>query len=239
MKYIEIIVLLNVLIHLILVIVSAYISEIKLLKWLVLLSMIIDCLYVIGYVYIPYELEAYKYLLIFMISFVPFVNRQFIKTVVGMLIYLLLNFCFGGLAGFLYGIINKTYVVIGGILLLLIVIILCSKLSKREHKNKELFYEIIIEYNNDLIAIHGYCDTGNMVVADYVIPVVFLQKKYKIGRYYKSINITSVNLNSNVDIYMIDSFRIKVNDRYIKKRVYLAYADIRYDAIFGVNILGG
>ena len=87
--------------------------------------------------------------------------------------------------------------------------------------------------------INGYYDTGNMVVVDTRIPVVFLKNKYKIGRYYKSINITTVNLNSNIDIYIVDSFRIKIDDKYVKKSVYVAYADIRYDAIFGHNILGG
>ena len=239
MRYIEIIVLLNVLIHLILVIASSYVSEIKGSKLFILLSVILDAIYIILYVYIPYELEKYKYLMIIIISILPFISRQFTKTLVGMLIYLLLNLCFGGLANVLYTIINSPYVVIGGIILVYLVVIITTLIIRKSKKNKELFYDILLEYDGKILPVKGYYDTGNMVIVDEVIPVVFLNKKYKIGRYYKNINITTVNHNSGIDIYIIDSFRIKVDDKYVKKRVYIAYADIRYDAIFGHKILGG
>jgi hypothetical protein len=129
--------------------------------------------------------------------------------------------------------------VIGGILFIFISIIISSLIIKKNRRKKDLFYEIIIEYDNKILPINGYCDTGNMVIVDTLIPVVFLKNKYKIGRYYKSINITTVNSNSNIDIFIVDSFRIKIEDKYVKKSVYVAYADIRYDAIFGHNILGG
>jgi hypothetical protein len=72
-----------------------------------------------------------------------------------------------------------------------------------------------------------------------LIPIVFVKEKYKIGNFYKTIDVKTVNDVKKVEIYLIDVFKVKIKNRYITKDVYISFVDINYDVMFGIDILGG
>ena len=75
------------------------------------------------------------------------------------------------------------------------------------------------------------------MLTDNNIPVVFVKKQYHTGNYYKDILIQTVGSSYKISLYKIDSFKIKVNNKFIKKDVYIAYSNISYDVMFGSALL--
>ena len=53
------------------------------------------------------------------------------------------------------------------------------------------------------------------------------------------ININTVSTNKQIPIYEVDSFKIKIKNKYVKKDVYIAYGDIAFNVMFGTDLLGG
>ncbi len=239
MRYIEIIILINLLIHLCFIQVANYIFKQKKNRWMILLSCILDIIYILLYVYYPYELEPYKYIAIFMISITPFLTKGIYKALLLSLVYLMLNFTLGGSAEILYSVVSNVFSVIislAGIILFLSIF----AIYKRVHMNhSSLTYEIYIEDGSHSYYLDGYCDTGNFLVTDDNIPVVFLNRKINIGRYKKSIMIRTVSLEKQISLYEVKEFKIKIKNKFVKRDVYLAYADISCMVMFGLNILGG
>lgn len=239
MRYIEIILLINLAIHLSFIAVANYIFKQKKNMMMILLSCIFDIIYVLLYIYIPYQLEAYKYLAIFVISVTPFITKGLYKALLLSLVYFLLNFTLGGSAELLYSIINNFWSVVlslSGVLIILSVF----AVYKRVHISHEsLTYDVYIEDGSQSYYLDGYCDTGNFLSTDDNIPIVFLNRRIQIGRYKKSIPVQTVSLKREIQLYEVKEFRIKIKNKYVKRDVYLAYADISCMVMFGLNILGG
>lgn len=239
MKYIEIIILVNVLIHFILIKISFFLLKLKMNNIASIISCFLDGGYVLLYLIYPYELEKYKYLCIIFISIFPFIHKGPTKCLMLMLIYLMLNFTLGGSAGILFSIMNhfSSVLICLGILLILVCI---YAIYKRYHFSpSELEYEVLIEDENRKLYLSGFCDTGNFLVSDDNIPIVFLKNNIKIGKYYKTIEMKSLSTNKDIPIYAVKSFKIKIKNKYVKKDVYIAYGDIAFNVMFGSNLLGG
>lgn len=237
MKYIEIIILINLIIHISIVRLCLYILRQKPSYIFIFLSVVADIVYVILYLLMPYEVEAYKYVFIFLISALPFLNKEISKTLTLSSIYLMLNFMLGGMSEQLYLIINNFFAVILGLFLIYLVIFIVF--YSKKFKNKSLYYEILITDNKKRYKLVGYCDTGNFLTDENNIPIVFINKKIKVGKYKKNIIVNTVSLSKELRLYEVDSFLIKINKKYIKKDVYLAYGDISFMVLFGLDILGG
>lgn len=239
MRYIEIIALVNLFIHVCFIVISNYLFKSKNKKISILISCILDVIYVSLYLLVPYELEKFKYIVIFIISITPFITNGFTKALLQALIYMMLNFCLGGTAEVLYNIINNFYSVLIAIFLIIILFSIYA-LYKRIHFNhKSLLYEIYIEDKNKKLKLKGFCDTGNFLKTDENIPVVFIKNGIEIGEYKKDIYINTVSTKSKISLYEVKRFKIKLNKRFVKKDVYIAFADISFNAMFGLDILGG
>ena len=87
--------------------------------------------------------------------------------------------------------------------------------------------------------LEGYCDTGNFLNANDNIPIIFVNKRIKIGKYKNEIIINSLSTKKKIRIYTVDDFKIRINDRLVSKDVYIAYGNIKYDIMFGLDLLGG
>lgn len=239
MKYIELIVILNVVIHLCFVRIAYYLLRIKPNLIAIHISGLFDGIYILLYIFIPYQIEAYRYICIIIVSLTPFITKGPTKALFLCLIYLMLNFTLGGSAGILYRMINHFSVVLiclGGIL----VLFSCYAIYKRFHFRPDILeYEVMIEDENRVIYLSGFCDTGNFLTTEDNIPIVFLKKNIQIGHYYKTISINSLSTTKSIPIFAVKSFRIKIKNKYVKKDVYLAYGDIAFNVMFGSNLLGG
>lgn len=239
MKYIELIVILNIFIHVCFVKIAYYLLRIKPNNKAIGISCLLDGVYIILYVFVPYKIENYRYIFILIISIIPFITKGPTKALFLCLIYLMLNFTLGGSAGLLYNMINHFSVVLiclGGILFLFA----CYAIYKKYHFRPDVLeYEVMIEDDNRIIYLSGFCDTGNFLTTDDNIPIVFLKKNINIGHYYKTISINSLNTTKKIPIFAVKSFKIKIKNKYIEKDVYLAYGDIAFNVMFGSNLLGG
>ena len=121
MKYIELLVIMNIGIHLCFVKIAYYLLRIKPNRIAISISCLLDGVYILLYIYLPYQIEPYRYLLIMVISLSSFITKRPTKALFLCLIYLMLNFTLGGSAGILYKMINHFTVVLiclGGILVL-------------------------------------------------------------------------------------------------------------------------
>lgn len=239
MKYIELLVIINVVIHLCFVKIAYYLLRIKPNKIAIGISCLLDGVYMLLYIFIPYQIEPYRYFMILIISIVPFITKRPSKALFLCLIYLMLNFTLGGSAGILYKMMNHFSVVLiclGGILFLFA----CYAIFKRYHFRPDVLeYEVMIEDDNRTIYLSGFCDTGNFLTTDDNIPIVFLKRNIQIGHYYKTITVNSLSTNKTIPIFEVKSFKIKIKNKYVKKDVYLAYGDIAFNVMFGSNLLGG
>jgi hypothetical protein len=151
----------------------------------------------------------------------------------------MINFTLGGITEIIYKIINNPLSIILS-LLIIIIITLLIYLHKRIRVNYEsLIYDVIIEYRTKSIKLRGFCDTGIFLRSDDLIPIVFVQNKYKMGIFVQSIEVITVNNVNYMDTYVVDQFKIKIKNRYICKDVYIVFVDMKYDVMFGIDILGG
>ena len=239
MKYIELIVLLNILIHLSFIKLSNFIMNRKNNWVLILISILIDGTYITLYLLIPEEVDAYKYLIILFLSIVPFISKRITITLFSSIIYLMFNFILGGFTGIIIKIVNHYLIVLGCLLMINILFSIYAIYRKYHIRNNNLIYKILIKDNKKEYSLLGFCDTGNFLKTDDNIPIIFINKKYKLGKYYKTIPIKTVSNNYDIAIYKIESFKINLNDKYIEKDVYIAYSDINYDVMFGCDLLGG
>lgn len=155
------------------------------------------------------------------------------------IVYLMLNFTLGGSAEILYRIVNNFHSVIISLVLMVLLIGIFAIYKKINISHKSLIYELIISDENNLIYLNGYCDTGNFLTTDDNIPIVFLNNKISIGKYKRRILIQSVSTKSYINLYEVKEFKIKIKNKFIKRDVYIAFADINHMAMFGLNILGG
>lgn len=239
MKYIEIIVLTNMLIHFVLLKATFILGKAKMNYYTSIISCFFDGIYILFYLYFPYELESYRYLVIIILSVIPFIHKGITRCLILLLIYWMLNFTLGGSAGVLFNIMNNYYVVFICLGVLFILSIIFSIYKKYHFNINELEYEILIEDNNKKLYLNGFCDTGNFLVNYDNIPIVFVRNNIKIGRYYKTIEINTVSTIKKIPIYEVECFKIKIKNKYVKKDVYIAYGDIAFNVMFGTNLLGG
>lgn len=239
MKYIELLVLINMIIHLCFVKMAYYLLRIKPNYYAISISCLLDGIYIALYIYFPYQIENLKYLIILLISLCSFVTKGPTRALLLCVVYLMLNFTLGGSAGILYNLINHFIVVVaclGGILFFFSL----YAIYKKYHFRPDLLeYDVIIKDKNETLYLNGFCDTGNFLSTNNNIPIVFINRKIRIGNYYKTIDISSVSVNKKIPIYEVESFKIKINNKYIKKDVYIAYGDIAFSVMFGSNLLGG
>ena len=239
MKYIELIVLLNLAIHLSLVHTAYFLLHMKGNRIATGISCVLDTIYILLYLFYPYELEDYRYLFIVVIAAVPFVIKGITKCLMLCLVYLMLNFTLGGSAGILFHIMNHFSSVIISLVVLLVLVSIYGLYKKFHFHPEALEYDILIEDENRKIYLSGFCDTGNFLSTDDNIPIVFLKNNLKIGHYCKTIEMQSLSTVRMIPIFEVKSFKIKIKNKYVQRDVYLAFGDIAFNVMFGSNLLGG
>ncbi len=229
----------NIIIHLCFVKIAYFLLRLKSNNIVVFISCVLDGIYILLYIFVPYKIENIRYILIFIISLFPFINKHITKALMLCLIYLMLNFTLGGSAGILFKMINHFIVVIISLISIMILFCIYAIYKKYHFRPDVLEYEVMIEDDNRTLYLSGFCDTGNFLTTDDNIPIVFLKKNINIGHYYKTIKIQGISMEKDLPIFKVKSFKIKIKNKYIKKDVYLAYGDIVFNVMFGSNLLGG
>ena len=239
MKYIEEIILVNLLIHIIFVFITSYLFSQKINIILFIISIILDISYLILYILIPYNLEPYKYLFILSISITPFINKGLTKALLETIIYSMLNVTLGGTAGVIYKLNTNPYLVYLALALIFGIFNIYFAYKRLHYRNTHFEYQIRIIDNNKFYRFIGFCDTGNFLLSTGNIPIVFMNKKIKIGKFVKYLDCKTVTGTRRIRLYKVDKFQLMINGSYYEKDVYLSYADINYQMMFGLALLGG
>lgn len=160
-----------------------------------------------------------RYIIIFIVSMITF-GKKFKPFI----LYLLLNFLLGGIAGLWNLGLYYQYLLI--IVLSYGLIALGEIYISNSSGVRNLYHEIIINGHNIL----GFLDTGNDLMVDG-IPVIFL-KKYIDLPFYKTIKYKTVMGSDKLDIYLGNIF---INDKEVK--CFIAFKDIDYECLLNVNLL--
>ncbi len=240
MEYIECVLGFNAVIHLLLVYVTGIILNIRIRKKQLFLSIILDASYMLIYIYKPLWYEGFKYMFGIILMMVTFYNLGKRNVIKASLIYYLENFLLGGIANILY-MSNRINIlsIIGVTILVLVITYIYKEKTRIRFDIKKLNYEILIIDRGKKYFISGYCDTGNFLLSDDMVNVVFINMKYKFGKYKKSISSQSIGVKNTLDLYTVDGFYIFTDKGYEKKEVYIAFSRLHYDGMFGLNLLGG
>lgn len=237
MEYIETIVLINVGIHLIFVRISCMILGIRTKPILLILSCGLDIVYTILYLTIPYKIELFRYLFVFLISVFPFLEYK-MGSVAGFVLYLIFNMTVGGINEILY-VANKysMLVLFLSVVGIAFIGVTFSIKTKTFHHN-QLYFLVRVTNKKKRYYIKAYLDTGNLLNYE-LIPIVLVKKKEMLGSFYKEIQINGAINGSKLMLYKVDRFEICIHGKYYKRDVYLAHAVTCFDALIGLKIIGG
>ncbi len=237
MEYIEVIVLINVLIHLVFIRLTSYVMGIKLNTYKIILSAILDIIYVVLYLLRPYHLEKFKYFFIFLISYIPFsfINKNSLTC---FFIYLVFNMSIGGINEVLYTILNYRIIAILISIIIMVIISLIYAYKKIYFNHKYLNYELKITINKKCYSIIAYLDTGNFLKYNF-IPIILVKNKKLLIKKIGNIPISGAINEGMIDVYKADCLEIKIGGVYRKIDAYLSYANIGYDALIGLETIGG
>lgn len=238
--YIEIYLFLGLFIHSVFGFIAYLFLERRVNKFNLILSNILDLIYMLLFIKYPYKIENYKFLFIGIISASLFIRFNLKDSFTGIFIYLALNFLLGGISEVLYlsSLLKVYYIFI--ICVILLIMFLLIKIYKQFFiKKNKFYYEIKIINERKTYYLNGFLDTGNIVFYYPNIPVVFINNKDFYGKFYDYLEVDSINGLTKVPIYKVDEFYIKINKRFIKKNIFISFTKMNIDCIFGLSIIGG
>lgn len=238
MIYIELFLAIGFLIHLVFLKLTKIVIGVKTNVILVIISLVIDSVYMLLYAYIPSLIEGYESFFVLTISITPFIKNRLKTGIIGVFFYFVMNFALGGIATIQFiTTLNSFYVLIVLIVTLFILTIVVNYLRRYFKNDPSFVYDILIKYEGRNYYLKGYLDSGNFLCDDKLIPIVFTN--LKIGSYVSNIKVNSVSTTREIPLYKIDYFGIKRGKKYYEKKVYVAWSEIHYDVMFGLDILEG
>lgn len=224
--YIEVLLFVNILIHLLTIIIIKETNYLRFSKWF-FLTIPLDILYMLLYIY-QYNIYLIKFIIPFLFIVLSFKTNLYTYFKV-YIIYLIISYLLGGVSTSINISGNKGYFI------LLIIFIVIAGVIYSFFKRKDIYktYKIEFKFMEHKYVINAFFDTGcNILYKGY--PVIILNSKYKFKIHsYEKVIYTSGNDDNEESVYLINS--LKVDNRVIK--CYCIFLDIDYDAIIGNNLL--
>ncbi len=238
--YIEVIIIVNIYIHLIIGCCTYLLLNIRINKLLLFISSLIDLIYMVIYIYFPEYTLYIKYPFGIILSLVLCIKSGILNIIRGVVIYNGLNILLGGKAFILYSVSYLNNFVLFLLVSLSFFSVYIYKSTYKVNLNiNELFYKLEIIYENKKIELMCYLDTGDFLVSDDLVNVIFINRKYEMGRFIKTQFSKSIGVINKIDLYMVDKIYLYINNKKYQKMAYISYIDLSYDGIFGIGFLGG
>lgn len=221
--YIEKIVIINVLIHLLLILATRYLTNNKINKNKTIISIVIGIINL--YFYFLFNLYLLHYVLFIITSILPFNN---IKST---LLYIILNFILGGVTGVVNLSISYFYEVI---LLCSIIMFIFIYILKKDNKQINIIIKTDKEY-----MFKCFYDTGCLINIG-LTPVIVLSDKFDINlEYFTNIKINTIAGETLHNVYKAKNVYVVDNNSKIEKHCLIIISNIDYEVIVGKNFLGG
>ncbi len=235
--YIEKILLVDSVIHYSLVNVSSYLTLSKVNKRRFLISILLNLIMVSCYILGQRGIGIY--LTSSIICIYPFYTKNIKKIFKPSFIYLMLNFLLGGIveAVYLTSIVSTLFIFI--ILVILIISVVIYKLIYNIKINlNNLYYDLILIDKKNKYIVKAYLDTGNFMESNNR-SIMILNIGKTIGRKIGVDYSTSISGTKEISLYEVDRIYLKKDKKYIEIDAYLIYENIKFDALIGLNIIGG
>lgn len=221
--YIEKIVIINVLIHLLLILATRYLTNNKINKNKTIISIVIGIINL--YFYFLFNLYLLHYVLFIITSILPFNN---IKST---LLYIILNFILGGVTGVVNLSISYFYEVI---LLCSIIMFIFIYILKKDNKQINIIIKTDKEY-----MFKCFYDTGCLINIG-LTPVIVLSDKFDINlEYFTNIKINTIAGETLHNVYKAKNVYVVDNNSKTEKHCLIIISNIDYEVIVGKNFLGG
>lgn len=221
--YIEKIVVLNVLIHILLILGVRYLTNNKTSLLKTIISIIIGIINL--YFFFLCNLGILHYFIFLIIGILPFYN---IKST---LLYLMFNIILGGITGIINLSINYYYEVI---FLSCFVIFILIYILKKDIKHINVIINTDKEYK-----FKCFYDTGCIINIGFT-PVIVLNEKYNINlEYFTSIDINTIAGCTKHKVYKANNVYLLNKNKKIEKHCLIILSNIDYEVMIGKNFLGG
>lgn len=221
--YIEKIVIINVLIHLLLILATRYLTNNKINKNKTIISIVIGIINL--YFYFLFNLYLLHYVIFIITSILPF------KNIKSTLLYIILNFILGGVTGVVNLSISYFYEVI---LLCSIIMFIFIYILKKDNKQINIIIKTDKEY-----MFKCFYDTGCLINIG-LTPVVVLSDKFDINlEYFTNIKINTIAGETLHNVYKAKNVYVVDNNSKIEKHCLIIISNIDYEVIVGKNFLGG
>lgn len=224
--YIEIVLFVNIVIHLLTLFLIKETNYLRVSK-LFYLTIPFDLLYMILYIN-GYDVTFFKYFMPLLYVFLSFKTNlyTYIKIYI---IYLIFNYLLGGITTTINISGNLGYFILFIIGLTLSLVLYCIFKKKDIYKT----YKIRFFFKENEYKIEAFFDTGcDLFYKGY--PVIILNRKFHFKiKTFDKITFTSGSGNNIEDIYLLNNVFIENK----KIKCYCIFLDIEYDAIIGNNII--
>lgn len=218
--YVEKIIIFNVVIHLLLIFITRYLTNNKINRIGLLIGVILGIINM--YIYFFLNIIIVNYLLFIIIPSVTF------KSIKSTLLYIMFNLILGGITGVINLSINYYYEVI---FLCSISILLFIYILRKEPNNYK------IDINGKIY--NCFYDTG-CIVSIGLTPVIILNSKYNLQlEYFTTLEVNTIAGVTTHKVYKASSVYLLNNNKKTEKYCLIILSDIDYDVIIGKNFLGG
>ena len=225
--YIELVLIVNILLHLFLIIFIHNLFYIRYRKYMII-GLILDGMYMLLYIYNFLLYDYLKYIFPFILVILSF-KTNFYTYLKITFVYFILSYVLGGMSYTINLSGNLEYVVILVVFLFILLILMFFYKSKVINA----FYDLSFKYRNKSFHVNAFLDTGcNIWYKEF--PVIVLNKKYQFDIYTNEfISINTGLASSKAMVYYID--QLKIDKTVIN--CYCVFLDIEYEAIIGCNVL--
>ncbi len=224
--YIEKVIIFNILIHLLLVLITYYITNNKVNKIMLIISLLIGSVYMFVYLLFPHNI-FFSYIIIILIGYIP--TKQLKST----LIYFMLNFTLGGIVGVINLSLKYYYEILLMFSILLLFIFIYIK-----NKDSNQFKHIVIVSNKEY-KLKAFVDTGCDINLGFT-PIIIISECIDIElEYFTDLEVDTINGKKIQKVFKAKRvFLLKKNTK-IEKNCLFIISKIDFDVIVGINFLGG
>lgn len=183
-----------------------------------------------------FDIIIYNFFKIFGAVFLTYIGLGTHRFVLKTSIFYLLHFALTGVVASFS--IKHIYLLFG--IIVVVVLIILENFRRRSINSLHLKYNISVTFNKKKFDLQGYLDTGNFVCYKN-IPIIFIDKKF----FQSNLGISEVVLVQTVEhltkinIYIPDSFIIKIKNKKIKKDVYIAFTklEVGLDCLLNYHLI--
>lgn len=228
--YVEKILIINILVHLIIIISTHFILNNAISKKGTFVSVIIDACFMLMNIYYPEYNENTIFFIGIIIATIPFKSQKCYAAI----LYHILNFMLGGVSDIITISVKYFYEVILVVAGILLVTIIYFSRNKTDNKMK-----ITIIDDNNIHTLDAFVDTGCQIYCG-LTPVLLVNEKIKLDlKYIEQIKVETISGEKLMNIYKARRVYCINNKTKVEKHCFIAFSKMDYESIVGKNVIGG